>query len=53
MKSLQKNTMCIYNQTVADFLSQKVIAIAGISRNPKMEVGNSIYKKFKSAGYRV
>ncbi|MFA5804828.1 MAG: hypothetical protein WC879_09285 [Melioribacteraceae bacterium] len=44
MKSLQKNTMCIYNQKVADFLSQKVIAVAGVSRNPKGEVGNLIYK---------
>lgn len=42
-----------YNQKVADFLSQKVIAIAGVSRNPKMEVGNPIYKKFKIAGYTV
>jgi predicted CoA-binding protein len=42
-----------YEQKVKEFLDQKVIAIAGVSRNPKMEVGNPIYKKFKSAGYTV
>ncbi|MHB8906917.1 MAG: CoA-binding protein [Melioribacteraceae bacterium] len=42
-----------YKQKVNEFLSQKVIAITGVSRNPKTEVGNAIYKKFKSAGYTV
>ncbi|MCX6169322.1 MAG: CoA-binding protein [Ignavibacteriales bacterium] len=42
-----------YQEKVNDFLSQKIIAIAGVSRNPKGEVGNPIYKKFKSAGYTV
>ncbi len=42
-----------YEQRVNDFLAQKVIAIAGVSRNPKGDVGNPIYKKFKSAGYTV
>ena len=36
-----------YEQRVNDFLAQKVIAIAGVSRNPKGDVGNPIYKKFK------
>ncbi|MFA7227479.1 MAG: CoA-binding protein [Melioribacteraceae bacterium] len=42
-----------YEERVRDFLNQKVIAIAGVSRNPKTEVGNAIYKKFKDAGYTV
>jgi hypothetical protein len=42
-----------YQQKVNDFLSQKIIAITGVSRNPKTEVGNAIYKKFKGAGYTV
>jgi uncharacterized protein len=42
-----------YQQKVNDFLNQKIIAIAGVSRNPKTEVGNAIYKKFKDAGYTV
>lgn len=42
-----------HEQKVKDFLSQKIIAIAGVSRDPKTEVGNAIYKKFRSAGYTV
>ena len=42
-----------YKEKVNDFLSQKVIAVAGVSRNPKTEVGNAIYKKFRIAGYTV
>ncbi len=42
-----------YKEKVEDFLAQKNIAIAGVSRNPKTEVGNAIYKKFKEAGYNV
>ncbi len=42
-----------YEQKVKDFLDQKVIAIAGVSRKPQREVGNPIYKKFKDAGYTV
>ena len=42
-----------YKKKVDDFLSQRIIAIAGVSRKPKGEVGNPIYKKFKSAGYTV
>lgn len=42
-----------YEQRVKDFLDQKIIAIAGVSRKPQGEVGNSIYKKFKTAGYTV
>ena len=42
-----------YKEIVDDFLSQKVIAIAGVSRDPKNHVGNFIFKKFKSAGYKT
>ncbi|MEW6652895.1 MAG: CoA-binding protein [Bacteroidota bacterium] len=42
-----------YKEKVDDFLSQKKIAIAGVSRNPQTEVGNAIYKKFKEAGYTL
>ncbi|MEW6703165.1 MAG: CoA-binding protein [Bacteroidota bacterium] len=42
-----------YEQKVKDFLNQKVIAVTGVSRNPKTEVGNLIYKKFRGAGYTV
>ena len=42
-----------YQQKVSDFLDQKTIAIAGVSRNPKGAVGNEIYKKFKENGYNI
>ena len=42
-----------YQEKVNDFLSQKVIAVAGVSRNPKGEVGNPIYVKFRTSGYTV
>lgn len=40
-------------QLIEEFLQQKNIAIAGISRNPNGAVGNAVYKKFKDAGYSV
>ena len=42
-----------YHAKIKDFLDKKSIAVAGVSRNPKTEVGNILYKKFKSAGYDV
>ncbi len=42
-----------YDQKVKDFLNQKIIAVAGVSRNPKTEVGNAIYKKLRDSGYTV
>lgn len=42
-----------YEQKVSEFLNQKVIAIAGVSRNPQGGVGNPIYKKFKENGYNI
>jgi hypothetical protein len=38
---------------IEQFLQQKNIAVAGISRNPSGSVGNLVYKKFKDAGYNV
>ncbi|HOI29200.1 MAG TPA: CoA-binding protein [Melioribacteraceae bacterium] len=40
-------------QLIDQFLKQKRIAVAGISRNPQGAVGNLVYKKFKNAGYEV
>jgi predicted CoA-binding protein len=42
-----------YKEKVDDFLSQKRIAFAGVSRTPKAKVGNAIYQRFKEAGYTV
>jgi hypothetical protein len=38
--------------TVEDFLSQRVLAVVGASRDPK-KFGNSIYRELKAKGYRV
>lgn len=41
-------------EKVRDFLSQKRIAVAGVSRNPeKGAAANLIYNKLKDAGYQV
>jgi predicted CoA-binding protein len=37
---------------VKDFLSQKCIAVAGVSRS-REDAANSIYRKLRGAGYRV
>src|SRR5947207_2553396 len=37
---------------VSDFLSQKRIAVAGVSRT-KQDAANIVYKKLKEAGYQV
>jgi uncharacterized protein len=42
-----------YKEKVDDFLSQKIIAVAGVSRSAKGHVGNPIYEKFKAAGYKT
>lgn len=39
-------------QKVDDFLAQKRIAVAGVSRT-KEDAANLIYRKFKEAGYQV
>jgi predicted CoA-binding protein len=38
--------------SVEDFLSQRVLAVVGASRDPK-KFGNSIYRELKAKGYRV
>jgi predicted CoA-binding protein len=41
-------------EKVNDFLSQKRIAVAGVSRNPeKGAAANAIYNKLKDSGYQV
>jgi predicted CoA-binding protein len=41
------------NAKIADFLAQKRIAVAGVSRNPQTEAANFIYRKLRAAGYEV
>lgn len=40
-------------QKIEDFLNQKNIAVAGVTRNHPNEAANAIYRKLKSAGYNV
>ena len=40
-------------EKVQDFLAQKRIAVAGVSRNTKGEAANIIYRKLKDSGYQV
>jgi hypothetical protein len=41
------------NPNIQDFLAQKRIAVAGVSRNPQGEAANFIYRKLRAAGYEV
>jgi hypothetical protein len=41
------------NPTIENFLAQKRIAVAGVSRNPNGAVANLIYRKLREAGYEV
>jgi predicted CoA-binding protein len=41
------------NETVADFLAQKRIAVAGVSRKEKASPANAILHKLRGAGYEV
>jgi predicted CoA-binding protein len=41
------------NAKIEDFLAQKRIAVAGVSRNPQTEAANFIYRKLRAAGYEV
>lgn len=45
--------MSMMNTKIADFLAQKRIAVAGVSRNPKGEAANLIYHKLRESGYEV
>ena len=38
---------------IQNFLAQKRLAVAGVSRNPKGEAANLIYHKLREAGYEV
>jgi hypothetical protein len=38
---------------IEDFLAQKRIAVAGVSRNPQGEAANIIYRKLRDSGYQV
>ena len=40
------------DKAVADFLDQRRIAVAGVSRSGK-EAANAVYRKLKGAGYEV
>lgn len=40
-------------EKVNDFLAQKKIAVAGVSRNARGEAANLIFKKLKETGYQV
>lgn len=44
--------MATLTEVVDDFLAQKNIAVAGVSRS-KSEAANAIYRKFRDAGYEV
>ena len=42
------------DQAIDEFLSQKRIAVAGVSRDPKgTHASNGIYSRFKERGYEV
>ncbi len=41
------------NSNIQNFLAQKRLAVAGVSRNPKGEAANLIYHKLREAGYEV
>lgn len=45
--------MATVAEAAADFLAQKRIAVAGVSREPKAHSGNYIYKALKNRGYEV
>jgi len=40
-------------EAAKDFLAQKRIAVAGVSRNAGAHSGNGIYQRFKQRGYEV
>jgi predicted CoA-binding protein len=41
------------NTKIADFLAQKRIAVAGVSRNPQGAAANLIYRKLRDTGHEV
>ncbi|MFA5263438.1 MAG: CoA-binding protein [Opitutaceae bacterium] len=45
--------MLTHAQAVSEFLAGKVIAIVGVSHNPRKGVGCFLLRKFRDAGYRA
>ncbi len=45
--------MATLKEAVDDFLAQKRIAVAGVSRDGGAEAANLVYKKLRGAGYEV
>jgi predicted CoA-binding protein len=45
--------MVTVEEATKDFLAQRRIAVAGVSRNAGAHSGNAIYERFKSRGYEV
>jgi len=45
--------MLTLKEKVDDFLAQKRIAVAGVSRTPGGEAANIVYRKLRDAGYQV
>jgi predicted CoA-binding protein len=41
------------NPVIEDFLAQKTIAVAGVSRKEQPQAANLIYRKLRDAGYHV
>lgn len=53
MVTIQQYCEFMMNAKIQDFLAQKRIAVAGVSRNPQTEAANFIYRKLRTAGYEV
>jgi predicted CoA-binding protein len=45
--------MPTHQEAADEFLSQRRIAVAGVSRNAGMHAGNGIYTRLREAGYEV
>jgi predicted CoA-binding protein len=45
--------MATVTEATQDFLAQKRIAVAGVSRNAGAHSGNAVYERLKSRGYEV
>ncbi len=41
------------SESTSDFLAQERIAVAGVSRSGRTQAANLVYRKLRSAGYRV
>ena len=45
--------MTLLAAAVADFLAQRPIAVAGVSRRAAEHSGNAVYKRLRDRGYEV